>query len=154
MNKGEIKLSFFLSLTQIQKTSDDKNDHGGEDKASASATQQTITTAFLTASKYKMDSKEQLVKEQAIARWIGRTGLPLTTCENEDFIQMMETIEKKLTIPKKTKISNLVETEYEHERDKFKKRLAAARRVSIGLDMWTKKGLTASFLAISATPLC
>ena len=105
----------------------------------ASATQQTITTAFLTASKYKMDSKEQLVKEQTIVRWIGRTGLPLTTCENEDFIQMMETIEKKLTIPKKTKISNLVETEYEHERDKFKKRLAAARRVSIGLDMWTKK---------------
>ncbi|KAM4597213.1 uncharacterized protein V3H82_022897 [Fundulus diaphanus] len=138
---------------KIQKTSDDKNDHGG-DKASASVTQQTITTAFLTASKYKMDSKEQLVKEQAIARWIGRTELPLTTCEDEYFIEMMEIIEKKLTIPKKTKISNLVETEYEHERDKFKKRLAAARRVSIGLDMWTKKGLTASFLAISACYHC
>lgn len=28
------------------------------------------------------------------------------------------------------------------------------RRVSIGLDLWTKKGLTASFLAISACYFC
>lgn len=32
---------------------------------------------------------------------------------------------------------------------KFKKRLSGARKVSIGIDLWTKKGLTVSFLAIS-----
>ncbi|XP_063734729.1 zinc finger BED domain-containing protein 4-like isoform X1 [Eleginops maclovinus] len=101
-----------------------------------------------------MESKEQQTKEQAIARWIGRTGLPLTTIEDEDFVQMMEIVDRRLAIPKKTKISNLIETQYEHERQKFKQRLAAARRVSIGLDLWTKKGLTASFLAISACYFC
>ncbi|XP_028309097.1 zinc finger BED domain-containing protein 4-like isoform X1 [Gouania willdenowi] len=67
---------------------------------------------------------------------------------------MMEIVDRRLTVPKKTKMSNLIETQYEHERQRFKERLAAARRVSIGLDMWTKKGLTASFLAISACYFC
>ncbi|KAK0140287.1 Zinc finger BED domain-containing protein 4 [Merluccius polli] len=51
-------------------------------------------------------------------------------------------------------MSNLIETQYEHERKKFKERLAAAWGVSIGLDLWTKKGLTVSFLAISACYFC
>lgn len=66
---------------------------------------------------------------------------------------MME-IDRRLTVPKKTKMSNLIETQYKHERENFKGRLAAARRVSIGLDLWTKKGLTASVLAISASYFC
>lgn len=66
----------------------------------------------------------------------------------------METVDRRLTVPKKTKISNLIETHYEHERQKFKERLAAAQRVSIGLDLWSKKGLTALFLAISACYFC
>lgn len=70
--------------------------------------------------------------------------------EDEDFIRMMEKIDKRLTVPKKTKITNLVDKMYLAEKVKFKQRLAKARKVSIGLDIWTKKGLTASFLAISA----
>lgn len=76
------------------------------------------------------------------------------TIEDEDFLLMMEIVDRRLTVPKKTKMSNLIETQYGHERQKFKERLAVARRVSIGLDMWTKKGLTASFLAISACYFC
>lgn len=126
----------------------------GNKASAASATQQqAISTAFLSFLKYKTESKEQQTKEQAIARWIGRTGLPLTTIEDEDFVLMMEIVDRRLTVPKKTKMSNLI-AQYEHERQKFKERLAAARRVSIGLDLWTKKGLTASFLAISACYFC
>lgn len=39
---------------------------------------------------------------------------------------MMEVVDRKLTVPKKIKMSNLIETQYEHERQKFKERLAAA----------------------------
>lgn len=67
---------------------------------------------------------------------------------------MMETVDRKLTVPKKTKISNLIDKQYEDEKQKFKKRLTAARRVSICTDLWTKKGLSASFLAISACYFC
>ncbi|RXN30449.1 zinc finger BED domain-containing 4-like protein [Labeo rohita] len=39
---------------------------------------------------------------------------------------------------------------YLAEKVKFKNRLAMARKVTIGIDIWTKKGLTASFLGVSA----
>lgn len=94
------------------------------------------------------------MKEEAIAKWIGCTGLPVTTVEDEDFVLMMKRIDGKLTVPKKTKISNLIDKYYQGEVDKFKKRLSAARRVSVGIDLWTKKGLTASFLAISLCYFC
>ncbi|KAI9541863.1 hypothetical protein NQZ68_026325 [Dissostichus eleginoides] len=50
--------------------------------------------------KYKADSLEQGTKEKVIAQWIGRTGLPARTVEDEDFILMMETFDKRLNIPK------------------------------------------------------
>ena len=112
--------------------------------------QTTLPEAFQATTKYKPEAKEQKTKVQAMSRWIGRTGLPITTIENEEFVEMMDIIDKRLTVPKKTKIGNMIETEYAEERVKFKERLAAVRRVSIGLDIWTKKGLTAAFLAISA----
>ncbi|XP_076137950.1 zinc finger BED domain-containing protein 4-like [Alosa pseudoharengus] len=72
------------------------------------------------------------------------------TVEDEEFINMMEKIDKRLTVPKKTKIASLVDQMYLAEKVKFKNRLAMARKVTIGIDIWTKKGLTASFLAVSA----
>ncbi|KAJ4940792.1 hypothetical protein JOQ06_027084, partial [Pogonophryne albipinna] len=109
-----------------------------------------ITGAFLTYTKYKQESQDQRHKEEAIAEWIGRTALPPRTVEDVGFIKMMETIDKRLTVPKKTKITNLVEKMYLAEKEKFKHRLSMARKITIGLDIWTKKGLTASFLAVSA----
>ena len=108
----------------------------------------SIQAFFSSPLKYKADSAEQQSKEEAIAQWIGRTGLPTRSVEDEDFVKMM------LTVPKKSKITNLVDKLYNAERQKFKDRLATARRVTIGLDIWTKKGLTAAFLAISACYYC
>ncbi|XP_037534019.1 E3 SUMO-protein ligase ZBED1-like [Nematolebias whitei] len=127
-------------LTPKEKPGGPKNDRS----------QSSIPAAFAAGSKYKTDSQEQHAKEQAIALWIGRTGLPACTVEDEDFILMMETFDKRLTIPKRTKINNLVDKIYDGEKQKFKERLATAHKITIGLDIWTKKGLTASFLAISA----
>ena len=108
----------------------------------------SIQAFFSSAVKYKADSAEQQSKEEAIAQWIGHTGLPTRSVEDEDFVKMM------LTVPKKSKITNLVDKLYNAERQKFKDRLATARKIMIGLDIWTKKGLTAAFLAISACYYC
>ncbi|KAL3046897.1 hypothetical protein OYC64_021172 [Pagothenia borchgrevinki] len=64
--------------------------------------QSTIPAAFSSSGpKYKADSLEQGTKEKVIAQWIGRTGLPARTVEDEDFILMMETFDKRLNIQKK-----------------------------------------------------
>lgn len=110
----------------------------------------TILDVLTMGSKYNPNAKEQQSKERALALGIGRTGLPARTVEDKDFIKMMEVVDKRLVIPKKTKISNLIDGIYKDERKKFEDRLATARKITIGLDIWTTKGLSASFLAISA----
>ena len=37
------------------------------------------------------------------------TGLPARSVEDEDFVKMMLTIDKRLTVPKKAKITNVVD---------------------------------------------
>lgn len=110
--------------------------------------------AFSSVSKYKADSPEQISKEKMIAHWIGRSGLPARTVEDDDFILMIESIDKKLAVPKKTKINNLVYQLYNDEKQKFREQLTTARKINLGMDIWTKRGLTASFLAISACYFC
>lgn len=111
---------------------------------------QSILAAFAAGSKYGMDSKEQHVKEQALGLWLGKTGLPASKIEDEDFIIMMQAFDKKLTIPKRTKHNNLVEKMHNEDKIKYKERLATAQKVTLGLDIWSKKRLTASFLVMSA----
>lgn len=52
----------------------------------ASASQQSISTARLSASEYKSESKEQQTKEEGTAKWTECTGLLVTMTEGEDFI--------------------------------------------------------------------
>ncbi len=88
MSEKNQNLIFFLSLPFF--TSDNKDGPLSANKASAF--QQNISTAHLSASKYKSDSKEQQTKEEAITKWIGCTELPVTMTEDEDFVVMMETV--------------------------------------------------------------
>ncbi|KAM8900463.1 putative transcription factor Ovo-like 1 isoform 2-T2 [Spinachia spinachia] len=57
------------------------------------------TQAFFSSPVYNADSVKQQSKEEAI----GHTGLPARSVENEDFVQIMLAIHKKLTVPKKAK---------------------------------------------------
>ncbi|KAK0152186.1 Zinc finger BED domain-containing protein 1 [Merluccius polli] len=104
-----------------------------------------------TTRKYYSDkSREQRTKEDGIALWIGRTGLPARIVEDEDFVAMMSKMDAKFQVPKRHKILNLIDKMYKEEKEKIRHNLATARRITTGLDIWTKKGLTASFLGVSA----
>lgn len=85
-------------------------------------------------SKYKADSPEQISKEKMIAHWIGRSGLPARTVEDDDFILMIESIDKKLVVPKKAKI-NLADQLYNDEKQKFREQLTTARKINLGMDI-------------------
>jgi len=101
-----------------------------------------------------VDSNDQRTREAAVANWIGRTGLPSRTVEDEDFVEMMHVFDRRFAVPKKAKICSLADQLYSAEKLRFKDALATARKVSIGMDIWTKKGMTASFLGVSACFFC
>lgn len=109
---------------------------------------------FTSTLRYHPDGKEQKTRDRALALRIGRTGLLACTVEDKDYIKMMEVVDESFIIPPKTKINNLIESIYKDEKEKYKEGLASARKITIGLDIWTTKGLNASFLAISASYFC
>ena len=82
------ELDFLNPYSTSQKTSSDKDGPLSANKAGASS-----FPVFPSVSKYKSDSKEQHTKEEGIAKWIGRTGLLVTTTEDQDFVLMRETVE-------------------------------------------------------------
>ncbi|XP_062398583.1 uncharacterized protein LOC134088552 isoform X1 [Sardina pilchardus] len=125
-----------------------------KEQPSGKRTQSPITTTFSSASKSKPSSSEQDAKEKAIARWVGRCGLPARIVEDEDFVHMLEAMDKRITVPTKTRIDNLIEKVYSDEKGKLKEQLASVQWITIGLAMWAKRGLTGSFLAISACYFC
>lgn len=51
----------------------------------------SMSGAFFSYIKYKPDSQEQRIKEEAIAR-VAQTAHPLWTVEDEELINMMEKI--------------------------------------------------------------
>lgn len=109
-----------------------------------------IQASLFAHTKYKENSQDQRSKEEAIAQWVAKAAQPSRAVEHEEFVKMIEKMDIKVTVPKKTKVKNLIDKIYLAEKDKFKQRLFNARKISIGLDIWTKKGFTASFLAITA----
>ncbi|XP_062404311.1 uncharacterized protein LOC134094702 isoform X2 [Sardina pilchardus] len=140
-----------LEVRTLNETLDGQQNASSEDEKPQTTNQNVLTLEPV----YHPDTQEQdQAIERALALWIGRTGLPLQTVEDKDFVSMMAVVDSRLKIPNKTKISNLIESIYEDERKKFKDRLATARKLTIGLGIWTTKGLGASFLSISACYFC
>lgn len=58
------------------------------------ASHQGNSPARLSASKYKSGSKEQEIKDEAIAKRNDCMGLRVSAVEDEDFNLMMETLDK------------------------------------------------------------
>ncbi|XP_058626383.1 uncharacterized protein LOC131537119 [Onychostoma macrolepis] len=110
----------------------------------------TSAQDFFATRWYNDNSPEQLTKEEGVVQWIGRTGLPARIVEDVEFIAMMAKMDKKFKVPKIHKMLNLIDKMYKEEKEKIKQNLATARRITTGLDIWTKKGLTPSFLGVSA----
>ncbi|CAL8371925.1 unnamed protein product [Arctogadus glacialis] len=61
----------------------------------------TSVQDFFATKMYNNNSPEQRTKEEGIAQWIGRTGVPARIVEDEEFIAMMAKIDKKFNVPKR-----------------------------------------------------
>lgn len=94
----------------------------------------TSAQDFFATRRYNDNSPEQRTKEEGIAQWIGRTGLPAQIVEDEEFITMMANMDKNFKVPKRHTILNFIDKKYKEE---IKQNLATAQGWIFGL----KRGL-------------
>jgi len=89
-------------------------------------------------------------KKAALINMIVDTNSPLSMIDQLSFRQMMNTMDPKFQVPSSAKLKQMLEEERESKTAQLKETLQKSRKVTICLDGWTKKTLSASYLGVSA----
>jgi len=116
-----------------------------------SGSQVTLSSQLFLQLKYIPDHKKQMIFENDIAMWaLCSSTIPTNIGDNADFKMMIHNVDPKLEIPKRKKLNSLMD-----EKMTIKKiaetELRSARKVTLSLDIWTRRGLTTSYLGVIAT---
>lgn len=96
------------------------------------------------------DSAEYKRRSAAVMDMLITTGYPVTLVDKPSFRYMLTTMDPKFAPPGSAKLGRLMSEQFEAKSLKLKEILSTARKVTLCLDAWTKKGLSASFLGVSA----
>lgn len=114
----------------------------------ASSSQQTLTEAF-KQDLYPENSRRQLAITRKLALFIGATNVPLSLVDCPEFRDLLKEMDKHYRIPYRKKLGQQIGNVYEDLRKKISKVLTASRKLNICCDIWTKQGMTASFLGVT-----
>ena len=95
---------------------------------------------------YDKDSLRNKSITTKLAVFVGATNIPLSIVECQEFRDLMQEMDKRYTVPQRKKIGNEVEKVYVGLKERIRSTLERARRISICADIWSKPGMTASFL--------
>lgn len=86
-----------------------------------------------------------------LARFFGCTAVPYNIVENEHFRRLLLSIDPRLAIPGCSGVRSEVERLASKMRGNIVDELRATRRIYPSVDIWSKRGLTSSYLGIVAS---
>ena len=118
-------------------------------KESGCSSQTTIQEA-LRPSSYPEGSKKQLAITKKLAIFVGATNVPLSLVDCPEFHDLLKEMDKQYAIPGRKKLGKEIEMVYRKLKNNISLTLEKAKRVSICTDIWSKQGMTASFLGVTA----
>lgn len=119
--------------------------------STATTDSSTKPTNFLKApQKWAADSFEKKKRDAALVDMVVGCGLPVTTVGKPSFIEFCTTLDPRYEVPSVGKFNKLLNQKYSQCKKQVLAALKSARRVTIGMDIWTKKGYTSSYLGITA----
>lgn len=124
------------------------------DSPSNTLAQPNITGCLRKATVYSQDSAENRSRDQKLEEMVISTGVPLRIVQNEQFIQFCKKLDPKYDVPGRTRLRRIMDQTFESSKSEVRKALSSARFVTIGMDIWTQRGYTHSYLAISAAFYC
>ena len=112
--------------------------------------QLTIHEAVQGGRKYSVDSEKHKLINKHLAIFIGSTDVLISLVENEEFKKFTQVLDSRYEMPGRTKIGKEITTIMIELKQVISIYLQKAKLVNICADIWTKKGMTASFLGITA----
>jgi hypothetical protein len=87
---------------------------------------------------------------QSLAIFVGATGVPISLVDNEEFRELLQEMDRKFKVPHRKVMSQEISKIYSHLNEKIQCLLEEALTISICADIWSKPGMTASYLGVTA----
>ena len=118
--------------------------------SACSQSQPTIQQSLHQLNPYSNGSKRQMAITKKLAVFVGSTNVPLSLVDNLEFRDLLFEMDKRYSVPHRKKISQEIEQIYQTMKQRISLTLEHAKKINLCGDIWTKPGMTASFLGLTA----
>lgn len=103
----------------------------------------------VTPKYYDKDSKKQLAITKKLAIFVGSTNVPLSLIDRPELRDLLAEMDQQYQVPHRKKLGEEIEKVYNGLKQRIQEILGRTRRCTFCSDIWSKKGMSASFLGIT-----
>ncbi len=150
--KKHLKLQHKDAYLKFEQKESERNKLVIFKRKSNGQSQPTIKEA-LRPSLYPNDSKKQICITRKLALFVGSTNVLLSLVDCPEFRELLKEMDKQYNVPHRKKLGHEIDQVYEDLKQAICLVLENAKRISFCSDIWSKQGMTASFLGSNCTLL-
>ena len=114
------------------------------------AWQSLLPDNYFSTKQYDSKSKRHQAITLCLATFVGATNVTLSLIDGTEFCELIGELDPRFKIPHSKKLGIEIENLYGNFKRKISSSLQNDRIISIRTDIWSKPGMTASFLGITA----
>ena len=103
----------------------------------------------VTPKYYDKDSKKQLAITKKLAIFVGSTNVLLSLIDRPELRDLLAEMDQQYQVPHRKKLGEEIEKVYNGLKQRIQEILGRTRRCTFCSDIWSKKGMSASFLGIT-----
>ena len=111
--------------------------------------QMTLAQSLHSGSTYAKTHQRFMAITRKLAIFVGTTNVPNSIVENLAFKDLLHTADPRYLVPSRTVISKELENVYIELKAKMSCFIQEANKIGLTADVWSKKGLTSSYLGIT-----
>lgn len=106
------------------------------------------------SAKYNLDHSRQKLLDMTVAIFVGASNSPYSIVNNQDFRTMLQAFDPRYRIPGRFRLISLIDKILSVMKVAIQNDMASARKINICADIWSKKGLSSSYLRLMAHFYC
>uniref|UniRef100_A0A1X7VBL9 DUF659 domain-containing protein n=1 Tax=Amphimedon queenslandica TaxID=400682 RepID=A0A1X7VBL9_AMPQE len=142
-----------LEESELQKNEDRENKRKMSSKAVSTTyntSQRSLEDTIEGERKYIVSSERHKAITKQMAIFIGFNNVPLSLVENDEFIRLVSVLHYQYEVSGRTKMGKDISCVTSKLKTIFFSILEKARLITICTDIWTKRGMTSTYLGVTA----
>ena len=147
--KHPVQYSELLVKEEKEKKEKEKLESAKRAKPLKVSQQQTLTESLLSKSAYRKDSVCYGLISKKLAIFIGSLNVPTNIVNNLVLKDRLHTMDNRYEVPGRWFIGKEIDKVFIELKAKIGSYLQEANRISICADIWSKKGMSSSYLGIT-----